>query len=235
MLAPLLAGGLFALGVVAWPFVAGAVVERFGVRALGLWLLGVGALSSLVLRRRGRASLGLDLGAAPGLGIAVLAALAIASEDRLPLRLVTSWAYGVAALLFWRSLAGGESLIEWGAKFMHPYAPDFIRPYCRKVTRAWAGFLLANGLVFAALALWAPAAWESYARWGVYGVMLALGGVEFVVRKAWFRYYPYGGPIDRLFAAFFPSENTEAGRRSRAYILEMRRRLAGDAPFPGDA
>lgn len=231
---PLVAGGLFALGAVVYPLLAGAALERWGVRGVALALLGAAAFSVLALRRR--VSAGLRLGATPGLGVTLLSGAAAWTGDRLPLLWVASWAYLVVAWFFWRSLADGSSLIERGARFMHPYAPDFIRPYCRKVTLAWCGFFAVNAVGVAVLATAAPFAWfEFYTRMGIFALMLAFSVVEFVIRKSWFRYYPYGNPIDRLFAAFFPSENTAAGRRSRAYILEMRHKLAGEEPMPREA
>ncbi len=59
--------------------------------------------------------------------------------------------------------------------------------------------------------------------------MLLFGLVEYLIRKTKFRYYPYGGPIDRFFSTWFPAENTEMGRRSQAYILARQRQLADDA------
>jgi uncharacterized membrane protein len=239
-LGPLLVGAALALGAFVYPFVAAGALERWGVRAVAAALLGVSvlslALSPLGLRRAARARVGAELGVAPGLGVALLSALAAWSGERLWLLLVPSWAWAVAAWLFWHSARAGSSLLETGVRLLHPYAPDFIGPYCRRLTLAWSAFLLANALAFAALALAAPLGWwHAYTRWGVYALMLALGAAEFVFRKAWFRYYPYGGPVDRVFAALFPSQNTAAGRRSHAYIVEMRRKLLREAARAEDA
>lgn len=139
------------------------------------------------------------------------------------LLLVPSWAYLVVAFVFWRSTADGSSLIERFVQRVHPYAPDFIGPYCRKVTLAWGCFFGLHALVLAALALVAPLHWwEGYTTWVVLPLSVAGSLVEYLIRKTWFRYYPYGGPIDRLFSRFFPAEATEAGRRSQAYILSRR-------------
>ena len=59
-------------------------------------------------------------------------------------------------------------------------------------------------------------------------------GVEYVVRKVHFRYY-HGGPLDGLFEALFPAENTPQGRRSAESIRRAREDLAagGDGVLRG--
>jgi hypothetical protein len=58
-----------------------------------------------------------------------------------------------------------------------------------------------------------------------YAGMGVLQAAEFFVRKLWFRNYT-SRPLDRLLSRLFPAENTAPGRRSLAYIQEMRRRIA---------
>jgi hypothetical protein len=53
--------------------------------------------------------------------------------------------------------------------------------------------------------------------------MLLASGVEFLVRKTWFRYYFRGGPFDRLWARLFPAERTARGRRSAEAIRRYRK------------
>jgi uncharacterized membrane protein len=126
------------------------------------------------------------------------------------------------ARVFWRSLRDGESIFERVAFGIQPYAPDFIRPYCRKSTAVWAWLFLANALAIAALALFAPPAWWSaFTGWLVWLVMAALAGADYVVRKLYFRIY-FDRPLDRLLARWFPSENTEMGRRANEHRREMR-------------
>jgi len=48
--------------------------------------------------------------------------------------------------------------------------------------------------------------------------MLVASGVEFLVRKTWFRYYFHGGWFDRVWAKLFPAEATPEGRRSMQHI-----------------
>jgi uncharacterized membrane protein len=218
-------------GVLLYPLFAGSVLDRYGPRVTGIAIAIAGAVSLVIqlVRSRDRAGAALALELAPALGIAALGAAAALSEERLPLQLVASWCFVFVGAAFLRSLSGEVSLMERFVQRIHPYAPDFIGPYCRKLTAGWGIFLAGHGVVLAALALAAPSGWwRGYTTFVVVPMMLGGSLVEYVIRKTWFRYYPYGGPIDRLFSTFFPAENTEMGRRSHAYILARRRQLGRD-------
>ena len=89
----------------------------------------------------------------------VLPALAAATGDVLFLRLVPAAIQALIAALFVVSLRGGGSLFYDAARTLHPYAPDFIAPYCRKSTIVFAG-------IFALLAV-AAAGSRSPARVGL--------------------------------------------------------------------
>ena len=216
-------GVAFAGLAVAWPFVAEWLVVRFGVRALAAALFGVGALS--LLGARGALPAELALGRLDVAGMAALVALALASGQRVFLLLVPAWVFVALARIFAASLRGGGSVIERVAFLMQPYAPDFIRPYCRGVTLFWAATFAANALAIAALALFAPLAWwRSYTGWIEWLGLVVLSLAEFAVRKAHFRNYD-DGPIDLLFERFFPADRSEMGRRASAYKGAMRRSL----------
>ena len=222
---------LLVSGVLLYPLLAGSVFDRYGPRSMGIALViaSVVSLGWQRLRSRGRTRTGLAVDLVPALGIALLGAAAALLDHQLPLRLVASWGYLVVGAAFLRSLAGDVSLIERFVHLIHPYAPDFVGPYCRKLTAGCGMFLAGHGVVLAVLALAAPPGWwGSYTTWVVVPMMLGGSLIEYVIRKTWFRYYPYGGPIDRLFSTFFPAENTEMGRRSRDYILARRRQLGRD-------
>jgi uncharacterized membrane protein len=220
---------LVVIAVLLQPLVGGDWLRRIDPRWLGAALLFGSGLSLL-----GKASptrFGVQLGRTPGLLAAALGLAALWTGERLPLLLVASWAYGVAAWVFWQSTRGGSSLIEQLAQRIHPYAPDFIGPYCRKVTLLWAAFLGVSAAVLAVLAVTAPLEWWEAYTLRVVVPLCAVGSLaEYLVRKTWFRYYPYGGPIDRLFCRFFPASGTEAGRRSQAYIEARRRELGAEPP-----
>ena len=92
-------------------------------------------------------------------------------------------------------------------------------------TLVWCGLFAVNMTFIAAFALTGREdAWTWYAGAFSYLLMAAFQGLEFVVRKVWFRHYGRG-PLDRVFARLFPSENTPTGRRSLAYIQKMRARI----------
>jgi uncharacterized membrane protein len=221
----------FVSALLLYPLFAGSVFDRYGPRAVGSAFAIAGAASLVWQRRRARSggTSGAAAGPMPAAGIAVLGAAAALFDHRLPLQLVASWCFVFVGAAFLRSLARDVSLIERFVQLIHPYAPDFVGPYCRKLTAGWGIFLAGHGVVLAVLALFAPSDWwRTYTIWVVVPMMLGGSLVEYVIRKTWFRYYPYGGPIDRLFSTFFPAENTEMGRRSHAYILARRRALGRD-------
>ena len=203
-----------------WPLVSDRAVALVGVRWLAAALVIAGA-ASLALVGRALPS-GLSLGRVDSWALVGLAAAAAASGAREFLLLVPAWVQLALARVFWRSLRDGESIFERVAFGIQPYAPDFIRPYCRKSTAAWAGLFLANALAIAALALFAPHAWWSaFTGWLVWLVMALLAGADWVARKLYFRIY-FDRPLDRLLARWFPSENTEMGRRANEHRREMR-------------
>ncbi|CAD5106503.1 COG4648 family protein [Zestomonas carbonaria] len=62
-------------------------------------------------------------------------------------------------VLFGLSLRIGMPLVERLARLREPELPAVAVRYTRQVTGVWALFFLANGLVAAALTLWAPTSW----------------------------------------------------------------------------
>ena len=215
-------------GIIAYPLFAASVFERYSPRSLGAVLL-VASLVSLALPKR-PPLFGIRVGRWPVAGMALLGGAAALLDHRLPLLLVPSLAYGIAAAVFWGSLSGDSSLIERFVQLIHPYKPDFVGAYCRNLTSIWAWFFAGHGAVLALLALAAPVSWwETYTGWVMLPSLLLFGLVEYLIRKTKFRYYPYGGPIDRFFSARFPAEETELGRRSQAYIDARVRARARDS------
>lgn len=213
------------------PHALAGALERFGVRPLALALLVPGVLLAGLARGTGaERAAGLRLA---GLGVPLVLALAAASEEARFLRLVPAAAYLTVAGVFQASLGEPVSLIERVVRAVLPMAPDFVGGYCRGLTRFWAAFFLASAAATAALALagWVEA-WTALTRWGLFAAMGVVSAGEFVFRKSWFRYYYFGGPLDRVLSRLFPAEDTQRGRRSAEYIRRYRASLTAG---PGDA
>ncbi len=219
------------ISLLTFPYLLDGALARFGVRRVCSALLALGAVS-FGLGGHARSSLGVV--AWPGLAIAGVLALGLASGERSALLLVPAFVYAGLAVTFHASLAREDSIIERAARFIVPETPDFVRSYCRKLTSFWVAFFALSAALIAALALAGPAAaWRAVTGWGIYAAMLLTSALEFFVRKTWFRYYFHGGAFDRFWARLFPAENTEQGRRSAAYIQRYREKAAGDARARG--
>ncbi|MFW3896542.1 hypothetical protein [Pseudomonas putida] len=86
--------------------------------------------------------------------------------------------------LFGASLKFGPPVAERLARLSDPELPEKAVRYTRQVTQVWSGFFLVNGLVAAALTLWAPLAW-----WTLYNGLIAycamglLFAIEWLVRQ----------------------------------------------------
>jgi len=224
-------GGLFAL---AYPFAVERALALLGPRAVaaGVTLLGVASLAIPLGTReslaRGRWLRG---------GVLALPVLATVTSDLVFLLLVPAAIQLVLAAVFALSLRGGGSLLREAARYLNPYAPDFIAPYCRKVTAIFAGILAFQGVAVAALGLRTAARpdarpdaeWALLSGVAVWAPLGAACAVEWAVRKSWFRYYTEG-PVDRLLRAWLPPENTAAGRRSLDYIRRKRAELGMPPP-----
>jgi len=216
----LAAGAAVVVLAFVWPLLSETLVELLGVRALAAALVFVSAASLLVVGRALPA--GIALGGFDSLALLALVLASAASGERVFLLLVPAWLQIALARMFWRSVRDGESIFERVAFGIQPYAPDFIRPYCRKSTSAWAGFFLLNALLIAALACFGPLAWwRNFTGWIMWLAMGSLAAGDYVVRKLYFRIY-FDRPLDRLLARWFPSENTAMGRRANEHRREMR-------------
>jgi uncharacterized membrane protein len=220
------AGLLLAIG---YPLAAAEAVEAFGSRAVGAALFGLGLASFALSLRRAVPGLGLGL---RGLPLA-LPALALASGDARFLAAVPAAIQAMLAALFLGSLRGGGSILEQAARTLEPYAPDFIGPYCRKATLAFAALFAVLAAVLAALALGATERdWARAASFWTIAPVLAATFVEFLVRKTHFRNYG-DAPWDRVLRRLLPPESTAAGRRSLEWIRSKRAELGLPPPAPG--
>ena len=212
-------GGLVVFaGLVLLPGFSGGLLQNFGAWPLGLALAGSGLLSAIWARQPALA------GRLGGLAAATLGLATLLSGSPEPIQLLPALIYVGIGIVFIHSLLGTDSMIERAARTLEPDAPPFIRSYCRKLTAVWALLFFANAAVISSLTFSAP--WNTWLTWTTWGSWLSMGlfsGVEFLFRKSWFRYYFYLGPFDRRWARMFPAEATSRGRRSTAYIAQMRR------------
>jgi uncharacterized membrane protein len=196
-----------------------------GVRAASLLLLAIASgaawgLGGATLREHGRLPASVRFGL---IGVLLVATLV---GSPLALALVPALVHAAIARMMFASRRDEMSLIEKGARLSHPLAPAFIRPYCQRLTVVWAGLFAMSALVTACFAIGGYAeAHRAWTEWQFWTLLGAFSAVEFLWRKAWFRYFGRG-PLDRLLARLFPPEATERGRRSQAYLLRMRTELA---------
>ena len=219
--------GVGALLATVYPPAAERALAAWGVRGVALLLLTLGLVSLVAWRRSAaRAGVPLFLRAA----VLVLPALAFATRDALYLRLVPAAIQALIAALFVVSLRDGGSLFYEAARSLHPYAPDFIAPYCRKSTIVFAAIFALLAVAAGYLGFVPPASgWGSATGFWIWTPVIAASLVDWAVRKWWFRYFG-PGPLDQLLKHVLPPENTAAGRRSLEYIRRMRAQLGMPPP-----
>ncbi|MHC8337166.1 COG4648 family protein [Pseudomonas sp. HLT2-19-2] len=86
--------------------------------------------------------------------------------------------------LFGLSLKYGPPMIERLARMREPQLPTKAIVYTRQVTIVWSVFFLCNGLLAAALTLWAPLSWWMlYTGLISYGLMGLLFAIEWLIRQ----------------------------------------------------
>lgn len=213
-------GAMALVGIVGTPILAAAGLERWEPRTLGWLGLAIGAVTIGLRSLWGRPSAA-TLAIQYGPGIALLAAVVV-SNDRLGLLLLPALVNLYLAVGTGWTLTTERSLVERVGAFIQPHMPEFTRSYCHKVTVLWTLFFAANVLGIAWLALAREQSeWLLYSSRLYFVVVALLTAFEFCFRKIYFRHYS-SGPMDKVFAAFFPAENTERGRRSAAYLQKMR-------------
>ena len=76
--------------------------------------------------------------------------------------------------VFGSSLLHGQPMIERMARLRHPNLPPVAVRHTRKVTQVWVAFFLCNGLIAAALALWAPWSWWTAYNGGISYILVGL-------------------------------------------------------------
>jgi uncharacterized membrane protein len=218
--------GISVLAAFSYPLLAERALNGFGPRAVGV-VVALLALAPVVIRRGAAFAL---VPTSLRVGLLLLPVVAVIRADALFLRLVPAALQAAIAAIFLASLRNGGSILQQAARTIHPYAPDFIGPYCRKATLAFAAIIAIQAVIAATLAVRPSAAgWTATSSLVVWVPLAIALPVEWFVRKSWFRYYG-DGPVDRLLRAWLPPEKTARGRRSRDYVLRMRRELGMPPP-----
>ncbi len=168
--------GLLLAGLL-YPFAVYLGMEHFAPWQFGLLLGGLWLARALTGERK-PASLWMALCAMAFCG--VLAWLNNPSLLRWYPVLISSFMLG----LFGLSLKFGPPMAERLARLSEPQLPEIAVRYTRRVTCAWSWFFLCNGLLAAALTLWAPLSWWAlYNGLIAYGLMGLLFAVEWLIRQ----------------------------------------------------
>ncbi|MPQ66958.1 MULTISPECIES: hypothetical protein [unclassified Pseudomonas] len=168
--------GLLLAGLL-YPFAVYFGMEHFAPWQFGL-LLGGLWLARVLTDERRPGSLWMALSA-----IAFCGLLALLNSPLL-LRWYPVLISGFMLGLFGLSLKFGPPIVERLARLREPQLPDVAINYTRQVTRVWSLFFLCNGLIAAALTLWAPLNWWMlYTGLISYGLMGLLFAIEWLVRQ----------------------------------------------------
>lgn len=172
-----LVGLILVLAGVLYPFAV-----YFGMEHASPWqyalLLGTLWAARALTGKRGPGSVGIALVA---IGFCVLLA-AFDSHSLLRWYPVLISAFMLA--LFGTSLLRGMPVAERLARLAEPELPDVAIRYTRRVTQVWCLFFLFNGVLAAALTLWAPLSWWTlYTGVIAYCLMGILFAVEWIVRQ----------------------------------------------------
>ncbi len=210
--------------VAAYPFLVVAGLDLASARAIGVALLIVASLAAFA--SGGHASDLVTL-LVRRFGVFTAAAVAAAASNHpVALTLLPSVSSLWLLAMFASSLRREPTIVAQFASTMHDGFPDFLLPYCRKVTWMWCAFFAANAAVGTALALFAePQAWAWYTGFVAYVLMSLLAAGEYVFHKSRFRFYEDGW-VDGLWRRYFPPERTELGRRTLAWQTARRRTAA---------
>ncbi len=221
-------GTVLAVLVFVYPFLFDWLIAELGVRIGSLALLAYAGVFAVARRQMG---IPIHLVSLPHIGIAAVVAVTAYTADVRYLLLMPAVVYLMLSKFFWDTLSAPLCIIEHVARFIVPFAPEFIRSYCRKSTVAWSAFFLINAIVIAWLA-WTgdTEAWKVYTGWQMFAIIGAICLVDFLIRKWWFRYYFHEHWFDRVWAHFFPAENTAMGRQSMEYIRQKREELGMPPP-----
>lgn len=171
-----LSAAVVALATLAYPLAVYAGMAQLQPR----WL--AAALVALALARAAVSRQPVWLAAAGG--AVLLALLAGLGNAWLPLKLYPVLVNAALLGVFATSLWHPPSVVERLARLREPDLPAAGVAYTRCVTQAWCGFFVFNGSVALATALWgSDAAWAIYNGLLAYGLMGAMFGAEWLLRR----------------------------------------------------
>ncbi len=166
----------FAVLSLAYPLVVYLSLGRFEPRWMALLLFALAALRALTTRQP------VWWVAAGGAGL--LALLATAFNQTLPLKLYPALVNAVMLVIFATSLRFPPTAVERLARLTEPDLPPFAVVYTRRVTQVWCGFFVLNGALALMTALWASnQVWALYNGLLAYVMMGVLFGGEWLVRR----------------------------------------------------
>ena len=124
-----------------------------------------------------------------GAALAYCVLLAVSGEEQL-LRWYPTLISAFLLATFGVSLIYGPPIVERMARLRERDLPPEAVPYTRKVTWVWVGFFVFNGLMSAALTLWAPLKWWTlYNGLIVYFIMAVLFVGEWLLRRRLRRHF----------------------------------------------
>ncbi|WP_240433603.1 hypothetical protein [Solimonas sp. K1W22B-7] len=167
---------IVALLTLAYPFAVYWGLGRFEPRWLALLLVMLALLRAATRRE--------PVWIAAAAGALVLAAVSMAGNAVLPLKLYPVLVSTALLLVFGISLWHPPSIIERLARLREPQLPPSAVAYTRKVTLVWCTFFVVNGSIALATALWAPdAVWALYNGLLSYLLMGLLFAGEWLVRQ----------------------------------------------------
>jgi uncharacterized membrane protein len=195
-------GVLGATLALTYPLCAYVGLSRLGTRRLGAGLAAL-LLVSLFFRLRGmKRTHAIVAARVPAIVVALLLVGSLFDDRRfvLALPVVTNFVLLAHFATSLRTIPVAERF----ARAMEDVLSPAQVTYCRRVTIVWCVFFVFNGIITAALALFAPLSWWTAYAGGVSYVLVGLlMAIEYLVRKRKFRKYG-PSPIDRLLARAFP-------------------------------
>jgi len=217
-----------AILIAAYPFLLAAGLDHASARTIGALLL-VAAIAAALLGGGGASRMVTLLLKRFGV-LVLLAAAATATDHPAALTLLPSVTSLWLLATFGASLRKEPSIVGQFATAMHDGFPDFLLPYCRKVTWMWCVFFAVNAVVGIVLAVGAPTdVWAFYTGFVAYVLVAVLAAAEYVFHKSRFRFYEEGW-ADGIWRRICPPERTALGRRTLEWQLARARGSASEPP-----